>query len=50
MHSVCRYVSGVAQGKALALVQLLAYSQHTKFVPLCRINYRSHSIELFRDL
>ena len=41
MHSACRYVSGVAQGKALPLVQLLAYYKQTNFVPLCRINYRT---------
>ena len=30
--------------------ELLAYYQHRKFAPLCRINDRSHSIEFFSDL
>ena len=30
--------------------ELSAYYQHTKDAPLCRINYRSHNIELFSDL
>ena len=34
----------------IQIEELLAYYQHTKYVPLCRINYRSHSIELFSDL
>ena len=41
------------KGTVISLIQieeLLAYYQHTKFAPLCRINYRSHSIELFSDL
>ena len=29
--------------------ELLAYSQHTKFAPLCRINYLSHRIYFFSD-
>ena len=34
----------------IQIEELLAYYQHTKFVPLCRTKYRSHSIELFSDL
>ena len=30
--------------------KLLAYYQHTKYAQLCRINYRSHSIDLLSDL
>ena len=30
---------------SIPIEELLAYYQHTKFVPLCRINYWSHSIE-----
>ena len=30
--------------------ELLAYYQLIKFAPLCRINYRSHTIDFFSDL
>ena len=34
----------------IQIEELLAYYQLTKFAPLCRINYLSHSIEVFSDL
>ena len=49
--SLCQ-LSSLKKGTVLSPIQieeLLAFHQHTKYEPLCRINYRSHSIE-FIDL
>ena len=49
---LCQWRSS-RKGTAISPIQieeLLAYYQHAKFAPLCRINYRSYSIEMFADL
>ena len=51
--SLCQWSSS-KKGTVISpiqIVELLAYYQHTKYAPLCRINYRSYNIECFtRDL